>query len=94
MSRTASNRDRLAALDTFAHRHIGPQENEISSMLDAIDFKDIDALIDAAVPSAIRMEGRLDLPDALTESELLESLHELADRNEIFRSYIGMPGKA
>ena len=90
MSRTASNRDRLAALDTFAHRHIGPQENEISSMLDAIDFKDIDALIDAAVPSAIRMEGRLDLPDALTESELLESLHELADRNEIFRSYIGM----
>ena len=36
--------------DRFIHRHIGPSENEISQMLDALGMSSLDELIDKVVP--------------------------------------------
>lgn len=76
--------------DTFARRHIGPQNADIRNMLEALDVASLDELIDQTVPANIRMDGTLDLPAALTESEVLADMAELADLNAPFRSFIGM----
>ena len=76
--------------DRFADRHIGPDPAEQTTMLRALGYESLDALSDAAVPPAIRAEGPLDLPPARTEPEALAVLHELADRNQVFTSLIGM----
>ena len=74
----------------FTQRHIGPRESDISKMLSKIGCSSIDELIDKTVPAAIRLREPLNLPSALTESEYLEHLDELASKNSTFRNYIGM----
>ncbi|MEM8862950.1 MAG: glycine dehydrogenase (aminomethyl-transferring), partial [Chloroflexota bacterium] len=76
--------------DDFSRRHIGPNEYEIAHMLEVLDLPNVDTLIDQTVPSNIRMDGRLDLPDPASEKEALAELAELANQNKIFRSLIGM----
>ncbi|MEM1054748.1 MAG: aminomethyl-transferring glycine dehydrogenase [Bacteroidota bacterium] len=76
--------------DHFADRHLGPSADERREMLDLLGFSSLDALIDAAVPDAIRMDGDLNLPEAMSERELIDLARQRADQNEVFRSYIGM----
>ncbi len=59
-------------------------------MLKTLGVDSLDALIERAVPGAIRWEGTLNLPAARTEVEALEDLREIADQNEVCRSYLGM----
>ncbi|MFT5124019.1 MAG: glycine dehydrogenase, partial [Verrucomicrobiales bacterium] len=75
--------------DAFADRHIGPRDEDLPAMLTAIGQDSLDALIDAAVPTGIRADHELILPDALTEAEALKKLQAFADENQICRSYIG-----
>jgi glycine dehydrogenase len=86
----SSESDLVAPLDTFARRHNGPDAKEISEMLDLLDQPSLDALIDAAVPAQIRLQQELKLPAAASESTALAELREIASRNQIFRSFIGM----
>src|ERR1700683_1966586 len=81
--------DSFAPLDTFARRHIGPQPEEAETMLRTIGCKSLDQMVDAVVPSAIRLRGPLDLPAAQGEREALETLREIMSHNKVFRSYIG-----
>ncbi len=74
----------------FADRHLGPDDADTEAMLDEVGYASLDALVNDVVPPAIRMSGQLDLPEAEPESRLLERLKGLADRNEVYRSYIGM----
>lgn len=74
----------------FLRRHLGPDVPDVEAMLDAVGYSSLDDLVDDVVPPAIRMDGPLDLPAAEPESRLLERLKGLADRNEVFRSFIGM----
>ncbi len=53
-------------------------------------FDTLDGLVDAAVPSGIRSGRPMDLPRALSESEALSRLKEIAGLNRVFRSFIGM----
>jgi glycine dehydrogenase len=76
--------------ETFVPRHIGPTEQEIREMLEVVGFDSLDALIDATVPDNIRLERPLALGGARTEQEVLAELREIASRNQIYRSYIGM----
>src|SRR5690606_26829036 len=80
----------LLAKDTFVRRHIGPDPSEVSEMLRVVGRETLDDLIDATIPSDIRLDRTLDLPGARSEAEVLAELRELANRNEVFRSYIGM----
>ena len=74
----------------FARRHIGPDPDQLAGMLSTIGVEDLDALLDAAVPASIRAGEALALPPGRTEREILTALRELAARNEVATSLIGM----
>ena len=74
----------------FAERHVGPRPDHLERMLGLVGYDDLDALTTAAVPASIRLEGPLDLPVAVTEPEVLARLRELAGRNTVHRSMIGL----
>jgi glycine dehydrogenase len=82
-------RDLLAPSDTFPDRHIGPSEAEIQEMLATLGLSSLDALVDETVPPSIRRDA-LKLPAPKGEHELLDDLRAVAERNEVFRSFIGM----
>jgi glycine dehydrogenase len=75
--------------DKFVRRHIGPNASETREMLALLGSKNLDELVDAAVPPPIRLEKQLTLPAAKTEFEALAELRRIASENKIFRSFIG-----
>jgi len=76
--------------DEFQSRHIGPDPHEREAMLKTIGVESLDALIDEAIPPQIRLRTPLDLPAGQTERSYLNELRQLAARNRIFKSYIGL----
>ena len=76
--------------DRFVARHVGPTPDEQATMLAALGLTSLDELIDRAVPDSIRWREPLDLPGPIDEAEALARLRELADRNRVFTSLIGM----
>src|SRR5947208_734226 len=76
--------------DRFVDRHIGPDSREIEEMLAVLGVRNLDELIDRTVPASIRMQKALDLPPGRSEFGLLRELSEIAAKNQVFRSYIGM----
>ncbi|MDF9829097.1 aminomethyl-transferring glycine dehydrogenase [Parabacteroides sp. PF5-6] len=74
----------------FVNRHVGITAEDIPSMLETVGVETLDQLIDQTIPSNIRLDKPMDLPEPMTERELAEHLGELASKNEIFTSYIGM----
>jgi glycine dehydrogenase len=74
----------------FATRHIGPRADDVARMLEAVGYESLDSLVEAAVPADIRTARPLALPPARSEHETQQALRALANRNQVFRSYIGM----
>ncbi|KAL7752895.1 glycine decarboxylase subunit P [Sorochytrium milnesiophthora] len=81
--------DLFAPLDTFARRHNGSEPGEVREMLAAMNLTSMDDLVEQAVPKSIRREQPLALGPALSESELLTQIREIASKNEVYKSYIG-----
>ena len=79
-----------SAVADFTSRHIGPSAIDVADMLEVIGLPSVDALIDEALPQAIRLTHPLDLGVALTESEALAHLRSLAAKNDVRTSLIGM----
>ena len=77
-------------MNQFSERHIGPRPSEQDSMLNKIGVTSMDELIDRALPPTIRLTKKMDLPPALNESELLEHMKILGQKNKNYRSYIGL----
>jgi len=77
-------------MNQFSERHIGPRPSDQESMLNKIGVSSMDELIDRALPPAIRLTKKMDLPPALNESELLEHMKILGQKNKNYRSYIGL----
>ncbi|WP_155751749.1 aminomethyl-transferring glycine dehydrogenase subunit GcvPA, partial [Scytonema sp. UIC 10036] len=75
---------------SFQARHIGPSSNEIQQMLEVLGYSTLDKLIDKTVPQGIRLSRPLKLPEAKTEYAALATLKEIASKNQVFRSFIGM----
>ncbi|MDE3117881.1 MAG: aminomethyl-transferring glycine dehydrogenase [Nitrospirota bacterium] len=82
--------DLLKPTDQFLHRHLGPTEAEIQNMLATLGLASLDALTDATVPEDIRLRKPLALGAPMSEHEALAALRVLHDRNQVFRSFIGM----
>src|SRR2546423_1914321 len=82
-------REPIFDVDSFARRHIGPNEGEVCAMLRDVGFDSLAALIDATVPKDIRLKRHLDLPEAQSEGEALAGLRAIAQKNKIARSFIG-----
>lgn len=76
--------------DQFSKRHIGPDENEISEMLKVIEIESLDQLVDQTIPENIRFRDKLNLSEPLTEYEFLQHIKEIASKNRVYRSYIGL----
>src|SRR6266404_5563008 len=76
--------------DPFPRRHIGPSAHETGQMLQTLGYPSLDALIDDAVSSQIRLKRPLRLPAGQSEHEVLSALKEIASQNKVFRSCIGM----
>lgn len=77
-------------MEQFLNRHIGVNEQDVKEMTSAIGVSDLEQLIDETIPKDIRLSHELNLPEAMTEREYAEHIAELASKNEVFTSYIGM----
>src|ERR1700746_1018852 len=82
-------REQNIDIDSFARRHIGPNEEEVRAMLRGVGFDSLNALINATVPKKIRLEGQLNLPEAKSEIEAVSERRAIAQKNKIARSFIG-----
>ncbi|MGE0450181.1 MAG: aminomethyl-transferring glycine dehydrogenase [Vicinamibacterales bacterium] len=76
--------------DVFQSRHIGPDADDTKAMLEVVDAPSVDALIDEAIPARIRLTRSLDLPPGMAEHRFHRELRDVASRNQLFRSYIGL----
>ncbi|WP_440999493.1 aminomethyl-transferring glycine dehydrogenase [Fodinibius sp. SL11] len=76
--------------ERFMHRHNGPDEEQEREMLSAIGASSVDELIDETIPKGIRLKDQMDLEEPMSEYRFLEEFRALADKNEIYESFIGM----
>ena len=74
----------------FAKRHLGPNPVEIQQMLELLGVSSLETLIDQTIPSTIRLNYSLKLPEAQTEYAALNQLKAIASQNQVYRSFIGM----
>ncbi|HZI13189.1 MAG TPA: aminomethyl-transferring glycine dehydrogenase [Myxococcus sp.] len=76
--------------ESFAGRHIGPDEHELKQLLSALGVTSLDAFIEQAVPPSIRSKEPLKMAGPRGEHELLAQLEAIAAKNQVFKSFIGM----
>ena len=77
-------------MSAFSNRHIGPNSAEKTAMLEKIGVKSVEELVDLTIPAQIRLKGELNIDAGLTEEEYLAHAQELAAKNEVFKSFIGL----
>ena len=82
--------DPLLPTDTFVRRHIGPSDAEQVEMLRELGYASMDAFVRDVIPDEIRMEGELSIGPERGEHEMLREFRRLAQKNEVWRSCIGM----
>ena len=82
--------DDLFDPNEFRRRHLGDDGADRQRMLDLVGYADLDALLDAAVPEAIRTRAPLAVGAARNEREVLGELRQLASQNRVLTSMIGM----
>ncbi len=76
--------------DDFIRRHVGPGPAEQQEMAQALGYDSLDALIDDTVPELIRRREPMAINAPQTEQAVLARLREIADRNRVLRTCIGM----
>lgn len=76
--------------DLLACRHIGVNKADAEVMLRKIGVASLDELIDKTIPANIRLKAPLALPAPMTEYEFARHIAELAGKNKLFTTYIGM----
>jgi len=81
---------KLPSTQKFAHRHIGPDDKEINSMLKTINFKSLDELIDNTIPNNILLKEKIKLDEPLSEYQFIKKLKSIAQKNKVFKTYIGL----
>ena len=76
--------------DSFALRHIGPRRSDLPEMLKTVGVDSMEQLISETIPDEIRLNNELELDTALSENEYLEHITDLASKNVVFKTYIGL----
>ncbi len=74
----------------FSNRHNGPSPMEVDEMLNEIQVKDLQQLVDQTIPANIRMDQPLNIPEAQSEHDFLAAFSNLMKKNKVFRSFIGL----
>ena len=75
--------------ENFKDRHIAPNEADTKAMLETVGVNSIDELIEQTIPATIRLKQGLNLPEAKSEVDYLNSLKQTASLNKVFKSFIG-----
>lgn len=78
------------AAEKFITRHLGPRPSDIQEMVKILGVSSVDELIEKTVPSAIRFKKPLDLPDGINEYQYHKHIFNIATKNKVFKTYIGM----
>ena len=86
---TAHRQPAIEPAATFVRRHIGPSPRDVAAMLETVGARSLGELMSQTLPSSIRQQAPLDLGAALSETEALAHMAELAARNQVFTSLIG-----
>ncbi len=74
----------------FETRHIGLNPHDISTMLASLDVPSLETLLDEVIPAGIRRHDEMNLPEALSEADILDEMRALAAQNKVVTSLIGM----
>ena len=74
----------------FSSRHIGLSEEDIKQMVETIGETSLDSLIEKTVPLSIRLDEPLKLSAPMSEYQYLNHLKEIASKNQVFKSYLGL----
>lgn len=75
--------------EDFKYRHIGPDAAAQKDMLDALGYKSLEDLLDAALPDSIKYVGGSTLEEAISEADAIAELRKIASKNRITTSLIG-----
>ncbi|MCW2759114.1 MAG: gcvP, partial [Nocardioidaceae bacterium] len=75
---------------SFVERHIGPDADQVATMLARIGHESLASLMDAAVPAGIRSDTPLDLFEARSEVQAAAELRALAAQNNPLEPMIGL----
>ena len=75
--------------DHFSHRHLGLNDADRATMLAAISYASSEELLDATIPSSIRLRTSMALSSPLTESEVLPVLKSKFASDVHRTSFIG-----
>ena len=76
--------------NSFAHRHIGPDESDIKQMLGVVGSQSLDEFIASVLPLNIRAKTALALSQPQEEHDVLQTLKSMVSKNNVYRSLIGM----
>jgi glycine dehydrogenase len=76
--------------ELFIRRHIGPDSAEQQEMLNFVGAESLDDLTQQIVPESIRLGRDLAVGSASGEAEGMAAIRAIADKNKVFKSYIGM----
>ncbi|CCH62106.1 hypothetical protein TBLA_0G01620 [Henningerozyma blattae CBS 6284] len=71
-------------LDTFQRRHLGPNPDNVATMLKTMGYTDLEEFVKAIVPPKIlaRRQLKLESPTyGFTETEMLKNLEKIANKN-------------
>ncbi|MDA1354034.1 MAG: aminomethyl-transferring glycine dehydrogenase [bacterium] len=74
----------------FSTRHLGPSPEEVAHMISIIGQGSLNELIDKIIPPSIRQNSMAKFPITLTEPQALRHISELAAKNTVCSTYIGM----
>ncbi len=83
-------KERFHSVDDFINRHIGPTPADVERMLKAVNANSLDQLLDETLPQQIRQETADELPERMNEYRYSKHIRAIANKNRVFRSYIGM----
>jgi len=76
-------------MSNFHNRHIGPQNNDIDTMLSALGYNSLEQLTETVVPKSIADNSALDIAKPISEENALAELKQLANKNQVKTSLIG-----
>ena len=76
--------------NSFVTRHIGPRKSELTEMLETVGVLTMEELIEQTVPSDIRLKESLNLKEGISERKYYRKILNLAAKNKVFNTYIGM----
>ena len=80
----------LQQADQFVDRHIGPDQEEREAMLQTLGFASLQDMLHEIVPASIRRTEEMQLASGLTEHQVLHKLKQIASKNKVLKSFIGM----